>query len=71
MANSMAQMSYCSKYSPESVFPEVTAAIVDAIALHSAVNSGCSAVSSGCRGAISHSPDLLPANLGHQVRRHL
>jgi len=42
IAKSMAQMSRCPNYSPESVFPEVTAAIMDAIALHSAVNSGCS-----------------------------
>ena len=31
IAKSMAQMSHCPKYSPESIFSEVTAAIVDAV----------------------------------------
>jgi len=64
IAKSIAQMSHCPKYSPESVFPEVTAAIVDAIALHSAVSSGCSAVNSGCRGAISQPRSFLLAKFG-------
>ena len=63
IAKSVAQMSHCPKYSPESVFPEVTAAIVDAIALHSAVDSGC-------RGAISQpapssQPNLDPGSSPH------
>ena len=64
IAKSIAQMSHCPKYSPESVFPEVIAAIVDAIALHSAVNSRCSAVNFGCRGAISQPHSVLPAKFG-------
>lgn len=58
-----ANMSHCPKYSPESVFPEVTAATAYAIALHSAVSSGCSAANSGCCGAISQ-PRSLPAKFG-------
>lgn len=50
IVKSMAQMGHCPKYSSESVFPDVTAAIVDAKALRSAV-------SSGCHGAIFHSPN--------------
>lgn len=41
-AKSVAQISYGPKYSPESIFPDVTAAIIDAKALHSTVSSRCS-----------------------------
>lgn len=71
LAKTLRKMSHCPKYSPQPVFPEVTAAIADAIVLQSAVssgchavNSGCSAVNSGCRGAISQPRSLLPAKFG-------
>lgn len=45
----IAQISHRSKYSSESVFSKVTAAIVNVIALHFAVSFECSAVNSECR----------------------